>query len=96
MEKLSYLICVRVSDTFIKLLALQDQIVVARLDDPALGGYGPGSVDVVSSHHPDCYARSLALLDGTWYFVSHWILHKLISDKKCYKKMFADEKNSKV
>ena len=36
-----------ITNSLVKLLPLQDEIVVPRLNDPALGGDGPGGVDVV-------------------------------------------------
>ena len=45
----NYLVCVWVSDLLVELLPLQHQVTIPWLDDPALGGDGPGGVDVVPS-----------------------------------------------
>lgn len=50
----------------VELFALQADEVVAWLQDAALGGDGPGRVDVVASHHPHRDACALALPDGIW------------------------------
>lgn len=56
-----------VANTSVELLPLHAQEVVSGLQDTAFGCDGPGSVDVVSSHHSDSDAGSLALSDGVWY-----------------------------
>lgn len=50
----------------VELFALQADEVVAGLQDAALGGDGPGRVDVVARHHPHRDACALALPDGIW------------------------------
>lgn len=55
-----------VADPPVKLLALQAQKVLPRMDDATLDGDGPGRVDIVTGDHADCDARSLALADGFW------------------------------
>lgn len=50
----------------VELFALQADEVVAGLQDAALGGDGPGRVDVVACHHPHRDACTLALPDGIW------------------------------
>lgn len=56
-----------IADTSVELLPLHAQEVISGLQDTALGCYGPGSVDVVSSHHSDRDPGSLALSNGVWY-----------------------------
>lgn len=56
-----------IADTSVELLPLHAQEVVSGLQDTALGCNGPGSVDVVSSHHSDSDPSSLALTYGVWY-----------------------------
>lgn len=53
-----------IADPPVELLPLQAQEVLPRLDDAALGRDGPGRVDVVSSHHADRDASTLAFADG--------------------------------
>ena len=68
-----YLI-IRVLDPCVELPALHDEVPVAGLDDAALGGDGPGRVDVVARHHPDGDARALALADGLGHLRPHGVL----------------------
>ena len=63
-----------VPDPLVELLALEHEVAVPLPDDAALGGDGPGGVDIVPSHHPHGDTRALALLDGGRHLVTHWVL----------------------
>lgn len=62
-----------IADTSVELLSLHAQEVVSGLQDTALGCDGPGSVDVVSSHHSDSDPGSLALSYGVWYLTKEQV-----------------------
>lgn len=53
-----------VADPSVELLPFQAQEVLPGLDDATFGCDGPGRVDVVSSHHADCDASTLAFSDS--------------------------------
>lgn len=72
------LVGMRIADLFVKILSVENKEVVSRFDDPALGCYGPGSVDVVPGHHPHRDPGPLALLDSIRYLVPHGILDTLL------------------
>ena len=59
MEHEKDLVGMRVSDSFVELLALHDKVAVPWLDDAALGGDGPGSIYVIPGHHSHGDARFL-------------------------------------
>ena len=48
-----------IPDPLIELLALHHEVAVPRLDDAALGGDGPGGVDVVPGHHAHLQYQAL-------------------------------------
>ena len=56
-----------VADPAVELPPLHAQEVVARVQDAALEGDGPGSVDVVPGYHAHRDARALTLPDGVRY-----------------------------
>lgn len=53
-----------IADAPVEFFSLQAQEVLPWLDDATLGCDGPGRVDVVSSHHADCNASTLAFADS--------------------------------
>lgn len=53
-----------VSNPSVEFLPLQAQEVFTWVDDATLSCNSPGSVDVVSSHHTDCDASTLAFANG--------------------------------
>lgn len=53
-----------IADPPIELLPLQAQEIFPGLDDATLGCDSPGRVDIVSSHHSDCDASTLAFADS--------------------------------
>lgn len=53
-----------ISNSSVEFLPLQAQEVLSWLDDATLSCNSPGSVDVVSSHHTDCDASTLAFSNG--------------------------------
>jgi hypothetical protein len=73
---LGYLFCLRVSDPPVEVLPLQYEKVLSRFDDAALGGDGPGCVDVVPGDHTHSDASLLALMDGFGYLFTNRVLHK--------------------
>ena len=78
-----YLVCHGVSHPLVELFALYDEEAVPGADDAALGGDGPGGVDIVPSHHPHGDTRALALLDGGRHLVTHWVLQSDTCQMQC-------------
>ena len=69
-----YLVGQGISDFLVEILSFQHEKVIIGLDDAALGGDGPGRVDVVAGDHADRDTRALALLDRGRHLGPHWIL----------------------
>lgn len=53
-----------VSNPSVEFLSFQAQEVFTWVDDATFSCNSPGSVDVVSSHHTDCDASTLAFANG--------------------------------
>ena len=54
----------------IELFAIQDDVVITRLENATLGRNTASGVHVVASHHSYCYSRPLALADGVGNLVT--------------------------
>lgn len=72
-----------VADPLVELHAFHTDVVLSRLQDATFGGDGPGSIDVVSSHHADSDAGPLALFDGVRYLTRTTLLLLIIIIKFC-------------
>jgi len=53
-----------IADPPVEFFAINAEEIFSRMDDTTLDGYGPGCVYVVSSHHADRDACTLALLNS--------------------------------
>lgn len=62
-------VAVWVSNSLVELFAIEHQELLTGGDYSTLDSNGPGSVDVVPSHHSDCDASLLTLRDSRWHLI---------------------------